>query len=100
MKQKKVDWFTKNSTILFIVFFALLILSFNWIIAGIRDLRIFFTWDLLFFTILSVLATLVFFLFLWFIIYYEDYQQKRNKRTFRLFEIVIERFLSKGEKNE
>ncbi len=98
MKQKKVDWFTKNSTLLFIVFLALGILSINWVIAGIRDLRIYFTWDTFFFMALSILATLIIILFLVFIVYYEDYLQNRNKRTFRLFEIVIEKFLSKGER--
>ena len=98
MKQKKVDWFTKNSTLLFIVFLALWILSINLIIAGYRDLRIFFTLDTFLFMVLSILGTVFITLFLVFIIYYEDHLNNRNKRTFRLFEIVIEKFLSKGER--
>ena len=96
MKQKKPDWFTKNSTILFIVFLCLGILFFNLFISGIKNYRIDYYWTTLLATIVSLLVTLIMILFLVFIIYYEDHRQSKNKRKFKLFELVIKKFLDKG----
>lgn len=102
MKQKKVDWFTKNSTLLFIVSLFLEILFVNLFLHELKYLRIYFArsaqvnWTTLLAILLIFALCIAILLFLAFIIYYEDHKQNNNKRSFKLFEIVIQKFFKKG----
>jgi Na+/proline symporter len=102
MKQKKVDWFTKNSTLLFIVSLFLEILFVNLFLHELKYLRIYFArsaqinWTTLLAILITFALCVAILLFLAFIIYYEDYKQSNNKRSFKLFEVIIEKFFKKG----
>ena len=102
MKQKKVDWFTKNSTLLFIVALLAEILFVNLFLHELKYLRIYFArsaqlnWTTLLAILLTFALCIAILLFLAFIIYYEDYKQNNNKRSFKLFELIIKKFFEKG----
>ncbi len=102
MKQKKVDWFTKNSTLLFIVSLCLEILFVNLFLQEFKYFRIYFArtaqlnWTTLLAMLLTFALCIAILLFLVFIIYYEDYKQSNNKRSFKLFDFFIQKFFTKG----
>lgn len=101
MKEKKANWFTRNSWWLFIVLLAIdiILVNFVW-----YNLRLVFnhgiTWEdnapLIVYLILAVLIMVITFFMLYFLIYLEDSLHDRNKRKIKCFEDFIQRKNLKG----
>lgn len=101
MKEKKANWFTKNSWWLFIVLLVIdiVLLNFVWYNAKIVFIHG-ITWDanapLIIYLILAIVFMLMTFCMLYFLIYLEDFIHDRNKKKIRLFDSFIEKIVLKG----
>lgn len=105
MKEKKGNWFTRNSNWLFIVLLLASIVLMNVIFSYMKTvfrygLDLYTQWPFLLLLIFLFILLLLMFLFLYFIIYLEDALQGRNKRKFRIFDALIDKVIQKGEKIE
>lgn len=107
MKEKKVNWFTKNSNWLFIVFLIAGIVLVNVIFNFLKKLfnpiygfQISTNWPYLLLILFYFIVFVFLVLFLYFLIYLEDYLHDRNKRKFRMYDALINKIIPKGEKIE
>lgn len=102
MKEKKVNWFTKNSWWLFIVLLVIDIVLFNFVWYNSKLIINFgFNWDsngpLMVYLIFAILVMVVTFIMMYFLIYLEDSIHDRNKKKIKLFERMIEKMDLKEE---
>jgi len=104
MKEKRVNWFTRNSSWLFVVLLVIDIVLLNFVIANLKlIIRFGATWEtngpLIVYLIIAVFIMLVTFFMLYFLIYLEDSLHDRNKKKIKCFEDFIQRKNLKGENN-
>jgi len=105
MKEKKVNWFTRNSNWLFIVLLLASIVLMNVIFSNLKlvfrfGLDFSTQWPFLLLLVFYFLLLLFLFFSLYFIIYLEDSLHDRNKKKFRIYDALIDKIIQKGEKIE
>jgi uncharacterized integral membrane protein len=105
MKEKKANWFTRNSWWLFIVLLVIDIILFNFVWYNSRLIFIHgITWDtnapLIIYMIAAIVFMLVTFFAMYFLIYLEDSLHDRNKRKMKFFENLLEKWNLKEEEIE
>lgn len=104
MKEKRANWFTRNSWWLFIVLLVIDIVLLNFFVENIKIfLRYGVTWDsnwpLIVYMIVAFVFVIITFCVLYFLIYLEDYIQGRNKKKIKAFDDFIEKIVLKGGTN-
>jgi uncharacterized integral membrane protein len=101
MKEKKANWFTKNSWWLFIVLLVIDIVLLNFVVSNTKLFLQYgveweTNWPVLTFYILAIVIMLVTFFMMYFLIYLEDSLHDRNKKKIKWFEDFIEKKNLKG----
>jgi uncharacterized integral membrane protein len=101
MKEKKANWFTRNSWWLFIVLLVIDIILFNFVVLNTKIfIKFGVTWEqnwpIIIYYIVAIVIMLVTFCLMYFLIYLEDSLHDRNKKKIKIFEDFIEKKNLKG----